>query len=66
MKPPIYPVLHLHPVTATTCSYGRSLKDHATGFLSPQFRDIKMEELHHKSDAINHAFGMLGLTWKSE
>lgn len=36
------------------------------GFLSPQLRDIKMEELHHKSDAINHAFGMLGLTWKSE
>lgn len=36
------------------------------GFLSPQLRDIRMEELHHEGDAINHAFGMLGLTWKRE
>ncbi|WP_457971696.1 RES domain-containing protein [Arthrobacter sp. D1-17] len=36
------------------------------GFVSPQLQHIKIEELHHDSDAIKHAFQMLGLTWKSD
>ena len=36
------------------------------GFVSPQLHHIQLEELHHDSDAIKHAFQMLGLTWKSD
>lgn len=36
------------------------------GLVSPQLRHIKAEELHHDSDAIKHAFRLLGLSWKRE
>jgi hypothetical protein len=36
------------------------------GVVSPQLWHIRIEELHHDSDAIKQALQMLGLTWKSD
>lgn len=67
----IYETTDLSGVTFA-CRHGDDLQLWAVferlgdGFLSPQLRDIKMEELHHESDARQSRLGMLGLTWKSE
>ena len=36
------------------------------GLVSPKLQHRRSEDLHHDSDAIRHAFRMLGLNWKSE
>ncbi len=36
------------------------------GHVSPKVQHRRSEDLHHDSDAVRHAFRMLGLNWKSE
>lgn len=36
------------------------------GSVSPNLRHGRSEELHHDSQALKHAFQMLGLIWRSE
>ncbi len=67
----IYETTDLHGVTFAS-RHGDDLQLWAIferpgdGLLSPQLRDIEIGELHHESEAVEHAFRMLDLSWKSE
>jgi hypothetical protein len=67
----IYETTDLHGVTFAS-RHGDDLQLWAVferpgdGLLSAQLQDIEIEDLHHKTEAVEHAFRMLDLSWKSE